>query len=425
MQASLASLASRATHSGALGSIGVLAGNRRPGRRRRRCPTACVFAGCAPHARGGLGEVFVALDEELHREVALKEIQERFADHPDSRARFLREAEITGNLEHPGVVPVYGLGAYADGRPYYAMRFIRGERMQEAIERFHKADEDPRRDPGERSLALRELLGRFVAVCNAVAYAHSRGVIHRDLKPANVMLGEYGETLVVDWGLARLLDQADSEQTAAERPLLAGLGQRRGATQMGQVVGTPAFMPPEQAAGGSTRGPGQRRVRLGATLYCLLTGQAALPRATTRWPGAPGRGGAGPAAQALGAGGAGGGLRARRWRSGRRTATSARQLAEEVAAGWRTSRCVRTASRWPSVYAAGEAAPHAGHGMAVLLMTATAALAVGLVAVNAEKNHTPATAKPGDGKSPGSGNGCAVRLTDSGEKRRAATATGA
>src|SRR5258708_4540098 len=112
------------------------------------------------------------------------------------RARFLREAEITSKLEHPGVVPVYGLGAYPNGRPFYAMRFVKGESMQEAIRRFHKADDDPRRDPGERSLALRELLGRFVAVCNAVAYAHSRGVIHRDLKPANIMLGEYGETLV-------------------------------------------------------------------------------------------------------------------------------------------------------------------------------------------------------------------------------------
>src|SRR5262249_28217720 len=158
-------------------------------------PTALTgmrFHRLREHARGGLGEVFVALDEELHREVALKEIQEHFADDADARGRFLREAEVTGKLEHPEVVPVYGLGTYTDGRPYYAMRFIRGESMQEALSRFHRADEDPRRDPGERSLALRELLSRFVAVCNAVAYAHSRGVIHRDLKPANAMLGEYG-----------------------------------------------------------------------------------------------------------------------------------------------------------------------------------------------------------------------------------------
>src|SRR5262249_32111121 len=114
-----------------------------------------------PHARGGLGEVFVAQDEELHRQVALKEIQLRHPDDSNSRVRFVLEAEITGGLEHPGIVPVYGLGHYLDGRPFYAMRFIRGDSMHEAIERFHKADV-PGRDQSERNLALRELLGRFV-----------------------------------------------------------------------------------------------------------------------------------------------------------------------------------------------------------------------------------------------------------------------
>ncbi len=179
------------------------------------------------HAKGGMGEVFVAHDVELNREVALKEIQDRYVDRPEARTRFLREAEITGKLEHPGVVPVYGLGSYPDGRPFYAMRFIRGESMQEAIDRFHKADEQPRRDPSERSLALRDLLGRFVAVCNTVAYAHARAAIHRDLKPANVMLGEYGESLVVDWGLARLLDRFDGEPTTVERPISAGAAAAR------------------------------------------------------------------------------------------------------------------------------------------------------------------------------------------------------
>ena len=111
-----------------------------------------------PHAKGDLGEVFVAQDMELHREVALKEIQSRFADHPDSRSRFVLEAEITGGLEHPGIVPVYGLGQYADGRPFYAMRFVRGDSLAEAIARFHKADA-PSRDPGERTLELRKLPG--------------------------------------------------------------------------------------------------------------------------------------------------------------------------------------------------------------------------------------------------------------------------
>lgn len=104
-----------------------------------------------PHARGGLGEVFVAEDGELHREVALKEIQDRHADNLDSRARFVLEAEITGGLEHPGIVPVYGLGQYADGRPYYAMRFIRGDSLKDAIERFHTPQRAAPADLGERA----------------------------------------------------------------------------------------------------------------------------------------------------------------------------------------------------------------------------------------------------------------------------------
>ena len=108
-----------------------------------------------PHARGGLGAVFVALDEELHREVALKQILDHHADDPTSRTRFVLEAEITGGLEHPGIVPVYGLGSYGDGRPYYAMRFVRGDSLKDAIASFH-ADESTKADPGKRSLALRK-----------------------------------------------------------------------------------------------------------------------------------------------------------------------------------------------------------------------------------------------------------------------------
>jgi serine/threonine protein kinase/tetratricopeptide (TPR) repeat protein len=227
-----------------------------------------------PHARGGLGEVFVALDQELHREVALKQIQERHADDADSRGRFVLEAEITGGLEHPGIVPVYGLGQYADGRPFYAMRFIKGDSLKDAIAQFHEADV-PGRDPGERSLTLRKLLGRFVDVCNAIGYAHSRGVLHRDLKPGNIMLGHYGETLVVDWGLAKAVGRQEQYQGVPEATLRPSSASGSAETLPGAALGTPAFMSPEQAAGKlDLLGPASDVYSLGATLYCMLTGRA-------------------------------------------------------------------------------------------------------------------------------------------------------
>ncbi|MCI0460669.1 MAG: serine/threonine-protein kinase [Gemmataceae bacterium] len=227
-----------------------------------------------PHAKGGLGQVHVALDEELHREVALKEIQECHAHDPVSRGRFLLEAEVTGRLEHPGIVPVYGLGSYADGRPFYAMRFVKGDNLKEAIRSFHEAD-GPGREPSERSLAFRQLLGRFVDVCHAVAYAHSRGVLHRDLKPGNIMLGKYGETLVVDWGLAKPIDRPESTKAVDEMTFRPSSGSGLAATQAGTVVGTPAYMSPEQAAGRLDQvGPASDIYSLGATLYAVLTGRA-------------------------------------------------------------------------------------------------------------------------------------------------------
>jgi serine/threonine protein kinase len=228
------------------------------------------------HARGGLGAVFVAMDEELHREVALKEIHEKYAHHAESQSRFLLEAEVTGGLEHPGVVPVYGLGRYPDGRPFYAMRFIRGDSLREAIERFYAAD-DGTRDPGERSLAFRELLGHFVAACNALAYAHARSVLHRDVKPHNIMLGKYGETLVVDWGLAKVLGDRDGQSKSEEDVLLPSSSGDSTPTQAGHVLGTPAYMSPEQAEGRlDALGPAADIYSLGATLYELLTGQASV-----------------------------------------------------------------------------------------------------------------------------------------------------
>jgi serine/threonine protein kinase/tetratricopeptide (TPR) repeat protein len=222
-----------------------------------------------PHARGGLGAVFVALDTELHREVALKQILDKHADDPASRQRFLLEAEVTGGLEHPGIVPVYGLGTYADGRPFYAMRFIRGDSLKEAIEHFH-ADDSLKNDPGRRSLELRKLLRRFMDVCNAIDYAHSRGVLHRDLKPGNVMVGRHGETLVVDWGLAKAIGQADP--ASDERMLRPRSASGSAETLPGSALGTPAYMSPEQATGDLEHlGPRSDVYSLGAMLYSLLT----------------------------------------------------------------------------------------------------------------------------------------------------------
>jgi eukaryotic-like serine/threonine-protein kinase len=270
-----------------------------------------------PHAQGGIGKVSVALDAELQREVALKQIKPERADDNDSRVRFVREAEVTGRLEHPGIVPVYGLGNDDKGRPFYAMRFVRGISFDVAIGQFHRADAEARRDPQERTRALRHLLDRFVDVCQTVAYAHSQGVLHRDLKPANILLGPFNESLVVDWGLAKVLDLGSSE-TASTNPQ-AGPGPGRGSdkadddqhdhpvpredrgsrrgdvdpagagsgsappigpsssteTAAGTAFGTPAYMSPEQAEGRVDQlGPASDIYSLGAMLYTLLTGRA-------------------------------------------------------------------------------------------------------------------------------------------------------
>ncbi|MFO0807147.1 MAG: protein kinase [Gemmataceae bacterium] len=238
-------------------------------------------------ATGGLGIIYIAEDTELRRRVALKEIQLRYADDARSRHRFLLEAEITGRLAHPGIVPIYGLGQYADGRPYYSMRFVEGETLQDALSHLH-ATTVQRFD----NVEMRTLLRRFIDVCNAVAYAHSQNVIHRDLKPANVLLGRFGETLLIDWGLAKFVGQIGERPDPFEPAGPASTAEPHDpcgfaatgswtlpvgdATQMGTAIGTPGFMPPEQAAGRWDEvGPASDIYSLGATLFAILAGKPA------------------------------------------------------------------------------------------------------------------------------------------------------
>jgi eukaryotic-like serine/threonine-protein kinase len=171
------------------------------------------------HAAGGIGQVWLAHDDNLDRDVALKELRPEKADDADLRTRFLEEARITGQLEHPGIVPVYELARdQKDEQPFYVMRFVKGRTLSADILAYHSKREAGKATP----LDLNGLLQAFVGVCQAVAYAHARNVIHRDLKGSNVILGDFGEVMVLDWGLAKKvgsLEPTDSPHTTHHSPL--------------------------------------------------------------------------------------------------------------------------------------------------------------------------------------------------------------
>jgi serine/threonine-protein kinase len=228
------------------------------------------------HARGGIGQVWLAHDHALGREVALKELRPERVGEPGLVARFLQEAKVTGQLAHPGVVPIYDLDRTAGDRPpFYTMRFINGRTLREAGRAYHQ-----RRQAGQATaLELRQLLGAFVVVCNAVAYAHARGVLHRDLKGSNVVLGDFGEVMLLDWGMAKVVgDGAGPAGGAAAgsgpAPVNVADDETPDPTVAGQVLGTPACMAPEQAAGQLDRIDRRTDVYgLGAMLYEILTGR--------------------------------------------------------------------------------------------------------------------------------------------------------
>ncbi len=216
--------------------------------------------------RGGIGRVLVAMDEHLGREVAIKELLEEEGHvDPEMMTRFLAEARITGQLEHPNIVPVYELGRRLDGRLYYTMRVVRGETMSAALERA-------------KTLSARlALLSHFTGLCHAIAYAHSRGVVHRDIKPDNVMIGEFGETIVLDWGIAKLKGQPEMNGARVPRGITFV-----GETLHGDLVGTPLYMSPEQARGDVEQIDEASDVwSLGVVLYVLLAGRPPFLGKTT------------------------------------------------------------------------------------------------------------------------------------------------
>jgi tRNA A-37 threonylcarbamoyl transferase component Bud32 len=219
------------------------------------------------HAEGGLGKVWVAHDADLNREVALKEIRPEKSAQPEMWRRFLKEAQVTGQLEHPNIVPVYELARRKeDDQPFYTMRFVRGRTLREAIEAYHARRKEGQTDPLEQP----RLLQAFVSVCQALAYAHTRGVVHRDLKPENIVLGGFGEVVVLDWGLAKMVDRLDAD---GEAPRVTLSDQ---ATTTGTVgaVGTVAYMSPEQAEGRTDLVDARTDVYgLGSILFEILAGR--------------------------------------------------------------------------------------------------------------------------------------------------------
>ncbi|HMY20117.1 MAG TPA: serine/threonine-protein kinase, partial [Polyangium sp.] len=209
-------------------------------------------------AHGGIGRIMRANDKRLERQVALKQLLDPTPEH---EARFLREALVTAKLQHPAIVPVYDVGRFPDGEIFYAMKLVSGRSLGEVVEEARTFEE---------RLAL---LPHLIAVAEAIAYAHSEGIVHRDLKPANVLIGPFGETVVIDWGIAKDLHEQESLDRAVQRISGNSFGgdASTSLTMAGAVLGTPGYMPPEQAAGD----PVDERAdvyALGSILYQVIAG---------------------------------------------------------------------------------------------------------------------------------------------------------
>ncbi len=213
-------------------------------------------------ARGGMSTVLRVRDRSLLRETALKRLDSDLAVRHDQILRFLLEAQITGQLDHPNIVPIHELGRNAEGAFYFTMKMVEGQNLAERI----AADGERRLEPDR----LAELLQILVKVCEALSFAHSRGVIHRDVKPSNIMVGHYGQVYIMDWGVARLLPL--SEDTGGDRRV--AVSAMAELDPPGSIIGSPAYMAPEQVQGVHEEIDARTDVfALGATLYQILTGQ--------------------------------------------------------------------------------------------------------------------------------------------------------
>jgi eukaryotic-like serine/threonine-protein kinase len=227
------------------------------------------YARLSTLGQGGMGEVRLCRDGRIGREVAMKIVRTGNGAPPDQEARFLREARVQGRLEHPAVVPVYDLGRDPGGTPFFTMKRVNGHTLEEIVDGLAAGDAEL-----EARYNRRKLLQAFTQICLAVDYAHARGVLHRDLKPANIMLGDFGEVYLLDWGLARFLEGSDAPASADTLPL------ETRHTQVGSVLGTPGYMSPEQARGDAGIDGRSDVYALGSILFEMLTLEP-LHRATS------------------------------------------------------------------------------------------------------------------------------------------------
>jgi PAS domain S-box-containing protein len=251
-----------------------------------RVTSRSVFALVDPgktYAEGAMGKILLARDERLGRSLVVKILHEKCRDDPELRARFLREATITAQLQHPGIPPVFNVGTLPDGRPFFTMRLIEGETLARKLAGSADLNADRPR-----------LLTLFEQVCQTVAFAHARGVIHRDLKPEHIVIGEYGSVYVMDWGIARLLGQATCGAGGAVHPPVtlhaeetvawtgrtidgAAVEGSSTSTFPGDLLGTPRYMSPEQARGEADQDERTDVFSLGAILFEILTGEPLRP----------------------------------------------------------------------------------------------------------------------------------------------------